>query len=60
MKKVYSLVDNVVRSGHVSLPAQGDEMAEGAKRLVDYISKDGEVDTTALSTVGSKVRFQDS
>jgi len=48
------IVDNVVRSGHVSMPECTDEKIEGVRRLLEAIEGDEEIDATTIATVGDK------
>lgn len=46
--------DNVVRDGEVANAASEDASVVGVRRLMDMLSKDPRVDSTALQTVGVK------
>lgn len=48
------LVDNVVREGRVTEADSGDPAIEGTRALFDALAADGEVDATAIQTVGAK------
>ena len=48
------IVDNVVRNGRVSDPAETDENSEGVRELLKYIQNDKEVDATTIGMAGEK------
>jgi len=48
------VVDNVVRNGRVSDPAERDENSEGVRELLKYIQNDKEVDATTVGMAGEK------
>ncbi|XZF77413.1 O-methyltransferase [Bacillus sp. AL-1R] len=48
------IVDNVVRSGEVINESSEDESVKGVRQLMDLLSTDSRIDTTALQTVGLK------
>lgn len=48
------IVDNVVRNGRVSDPAETDENSEGVRELLKYIQSDKEVDATTIGMAGEK------
>jgi predicted O-methyltransferase YrrM len=48
------IVDNVVRKGDVIDAASDDASVRGVRRLVDLLSRESRVSSTAVQTVGSK------
>lgn len=48
------VIDNVVRGGRVVHPWSGDSSVIGTRELVDALSSESRVSTTAIQTVGSK------
>jgi len=48
------VVDNVIREGTVTDPANGDPRVKGTRRLFEMLSSDKRVSATAIQTVGNK------
>ncbi|MGG0174610.1 O-methyltransferase [Gottfriedia acidiceleris] len=48
------IVDNVVRNGEVIYETSQDENVKGVRQLMDLITTDSRIDTTAIQTVGLK------
>ena len=48
------VVDNVVRKGDVIDAASDDASVRGVRRLVNLLSRESRVSSTAVQTVGSK------
>jgi predicted O-methyltransferase YrrM len=48
------VVDNVVRSGRIIDPAQGDADSAGVRRMMEMLSQDDRLTATATQTVGVK------
>ncbi|ODG91110.1 MULTISPECIES: O-methyltransferase [Bacillaceae] len=48
------IVDNVVRNGEVIYETSQDESVKGVRELLDLITTDSRIDTTAIQTVGLK------
>ncbi|MEE6449048.1 O-methyltransferase [Gottfriedia acidiceleris] len=48
------IVDNVVRNGEVIYETSHDESVKGVRQLMDLITTDSRIDTTAIQTVGLK------
>jgi len=48
------IVDNIVQDGKVANPENTESRVEGARRLLEVIKADPEVNATTISTVGEK------
>ena len=48
------IVDNVVRSGGILQPGNGDEATKVTRALYDHVGATPQLDATVLQTVGSK------